>query len=422
MTGVPGAERNVAHVALFLSLLTGGGVQRSMLNLAAALAAYGHRVDLVVCHAPLEPGKTVPAGVRLVTLRPASSMWGRLLAFKADPEGVGELLKPVLLPLKASTKVRYLPDLVHYLRRERPEALLSAMTQSNLVALWARHLAGVPSRIVVTEHSMLSSYVDHHRRKWRWRYLPALVRRTYAFADAVVTVSQAVAEDLVATTGISRQRITPIPNPIVTAELREQAQSRPCHPWFTAGAPPVVLGVGRLAEPKDFITLLQAFAQVGAARPARLLILGEGPQRPALQRLVRELGITDAVAMPGWVDNPISYMAGAGVLVLSTRWEGLPGVLIEALASGCPVVATACPGGTAEILDDGAYGRLVPVGDVQAMVAAIVAALDTPRDPLRLRRRADEYSAERVAGRYIKLLLGPRCAVAAEMQGCCTSP
>ncbi|MDN5850983.1 MAG: glycosyltransferase family 4 protein, partial [Nitrococcus sp.] len=185
-----------------------------MLNLAGALAGYGHRVDLVVCRAnSREPGKVVPTGVRLVTLKPARSVWARLLAFKADPAGVRELLRPVLLPLKSSNKVRYLPDLARYLRREQPQALLSAMTQPNLVALWARRLARVPTRVVVSERNTLSSYVDYYGHKWRWRYLPALIGRTYGFADAVVTVSQAVADDLAIATRIDGPPIIPIPNP-----------------------------------------------------------------------------------------------------------------------------------------------------------------------------------------------------------------
>lgn len=408
MTGIPGAERDATHIALFMSLLAGGGVQRSMLKLAAALAANGHRVDLVVCRANTrEPEQVVPTGVRLIMLRAAPSAWGRLSALRADPDGLRVLLRPVLIPLKASSKLRYLPDLARYLRRERPQVLLSAMTQPNLIALWARRLAGVSSRVVVSEHNMLSSYVDHYGPKWRWRYLPPLIRRTYAFADAVVTVSQAVADDLVATVGISCQRITPIPNPGVIPELAQQPRAPLDHPWLVPGAPALLIGVGRLVPQKDFATLLRAFAKVRAARPARLMILGEGPDRAALQQLARELGIADAVAFPGWVEDPLLYMAQARVLVLSSRWEGLPGVLIEALASGCPIVATDAPGGAAEILDHGAYGKLVPVGDAPAMAAAILATLECPPDGERLKARAGEFSIERAVQRYQEVLCVP---------------
>ena len=406
MTQVPGNDCKVAHIALFMSLLSGGGVQRTMLRLAAALDARGHRVDVVVCRVNTpEPQRLVPAGVRLVALRRAPSVRGRIAALQADPDGFRSLLRPVLLPLKSSNKLRYLPDLARYLSRERPQALLSAMTQPNLIAIWARRLAGVSTRIVVSERNMLSRYVANFERDWRWRYVPPLIGRTYAFADAVVAVSRAVADDLVATADLPSERIVAVPNPVVTAELLEQARSRPDHPWFVPNAPPIVLGVGRLVEHKDFATLLRAFAEVRAARPARLVILGDGPERAALQRLARELGVADAVDMPGWVDNPIGYMAGAGVLVLSSHWEGLPGVLIEALASGCPVVATDAPGGAAEILDHGAYGRLVPIADVRAMVAAIAETLAFPPDAERLRRRGSEFSVERAAHRYQELLL-----------------
>lgn len=395
-----------AHIALFMSLLTGGGVQRTMLRLAGALAEGGHRVDLLVCHPNArEPEKVIPAGVRLIRLRRVPSLWGRLMASKADPAGFGVLLRPVLLPLQTSAKLRYLPDLARYLRRERPQALLSAMTYSNLIAIWARQVAGVSTRIVVSERNMLSSYVDYYSRQWRWRYLPSLVGRTYAFADARVAVSQAVADDLAATAGISPQHIITIANPVVTPELLQQAHAKAHHPWFAPGMPAVVLGVGRLVAHKDFSTLLRAFARVRRARPLRLMLLGEGPERAALQRQAGELGVTDDVAFPGWVDNPLAYMAGAGVLVLASHWEGLPGVLIEALASGCPIVATDAPGGAAEILDGGVYGRLVPVGDARTMAEAIASTLDAPRESPRLLRRANEFSVERALNRYRSVLL-----------------
>lgn len=404
-SGAPSATG--AHVALFLSSLSGGGVQRSMLNLAGALRARGHRVDLIVCHPRGALRAALPPGVRLVALQPAPVLWGRWQAWTADPQAFGALLKPVLLPLKASRKLRYLDALARYLRRERPQALLSAMTYPNLVALWARRLAAVPTRLVVSERNTLSGYVDHLGRSWRWRFLPALVGHTYPEADAIVAVADGVADDLARVAHISRPRIRTIYNPVVSADMPDRARAPVAHPWFRDGGPPVVLGVGRLEPNKDFPTLLRAFARLCARHDARLLILGEGSARNSLRTLARELGIAAEVDLGGWEPNPFAYMARAALFVLSSAWEGLPGVLIQAMACGCPVVSTDSLGGVREVLEAGALGPLVPVGDDQALAKAMEAVLRDPVPGERLRARAALFSVERATQMYLEVLLAP---------------
>jgi glycosyltransferase involved in cell wall biosynthesis len=380
-----------------------------MLNLAGAFCARGHRVDLIVCRAEGELRDQVPDGVTLVELRRASSgIWSRLRVLAADPAGFASLLRPVLLPIGTSSRIRYLPDLVRYLRCERPQVLLSAMTDMNLVALWARRLAKVPTELVISEHINLSQSVQasHNRRKWRYRFLPPLLARTYPWAEAIIAVSTGVADDLSTLAKIPRKRILAIYNPVVTPDLEEKSKA-PCdHPWFAQGSSPVLLAVGRFTAHKDFPTLLRAFARVRRVRPVRLLLLGEGEERTKLEALVRELGVAADVALPGFVLNPFPYMVRAAVLVLSSLHEGLANVVIEALACGCPVVSTDCPSGPAEILEGGRYGALVPVGDVEAMAKAIHAALDGTHDPERLKTRAAEFSLERAAERYLAVLCG----------------
>jgi glycosyltransferase involved in cell wall biosynthesis len=379
-----------------------------MLNLAGAFSARGHRVDLIVCRAAGELHDQVPDGVRVVELRRVSKLWSRLRVLAADPVGLASLLRPVLLPIKPSSGVRYLSDLVRYLRRERPQVLLSALPEWNLVALWARRLAGVPTHLVVCEQNTLSKEVqaDSRRRKWCYRFLPPLVARTYPWADAIIAVSNGVADDLSAVANIPRERILTIYNSTPMPDLEAKSRA-PCdHPWFAPGSPPVLLAVGRLAAQKDFPTLLRAFARVRSVRPARLVILGEGEGRSNLEALVRESGAVADVALPGFVANPFPYMARAAVFVLSSAYEGLPNVLIEALACGCPVVSTDCPSGPAEILERGRYGALVPVGDAEAMEVAIRAALDTTHDAERLKAHAAKFSLERAAERYLAVLCG----------------
>jgi glycosyltransferase involved in cell wall biosynthesis len=176
------------------------------------------------------------------------------------------------------------------------------------------------------------------------------------------------------------------------------------HPWFAEGAPPVILGVGKLKPQKDFATLLRAFATLRAGRAARLVILGEGEQRGELEALAQNLGIAADVALPGFVDNPFPYMARASLFVLSSRFEGLPGVLIQALACGCPAVSTDCPSGPAEILEGGRYGPLVPVGDAEGLARAMAETLAAPLSPDILRERAAFFSTERAACNTLAVL------------------
>jgi glycosyltransferase involved in cell wall biosynthesis len=164
-------------------------------------------------------------------------------------------------------------------------------------------------------------------------------------------------------------------NPVITPALLEAMTAPPPHPWFAESWPPIVLGVGRLRHQKNFPALIDAFAAVKRVRDARLVILGEGPERAALESRVRAHGLEHSVALPGFVDNPYACMARAAVFVLSSAWEGLPTVLIESLAVGTPVVSTDCESGPREILRDGALGALVPVGDVHALARAITRVL-----------------------------------------------
>jgi glycosyltransferase involved in cell wall biosynthesis len=190
--------------------------------------------------------------------------------------------------------------------------------------------------------------------------------------------------------------------------LFEQAKQPVSHPWFEQNRLPVILAVGRLTKAKDYPTLFRAFSLVRQVRPAKLLILGEGEERSNLERLAIELGIQNDVSMPGFVDNPFAFMAKASVFVLSSAWEGFGNVLVEALACGCPVVATDCRSGPREILDNGRYGRLVPVGDHEALAKAILETLDNPDFPAdrqtRL-QRAMEFSIDAAVDKYLKVLL-----------------
>jgi glycosyltransferase involved in cell wall biosynthesis len=363
-------------LAIFLPSLVGGGAERMMLHLARGFAEAGRDVDLVLARAVGDYMDQIPAGVRVVDL-------------------------------KARRVLTALPGLTRYLARRRPAAVLSALDHANLVALWARRLAGVSTPVFVSVRNTLS--VDARRgARIGDKALPALARRFYPQAEGIIAVSGGVAEDLVSNVGLAPGSVRVIYNPVVTPELDALAGQPLEHPWLVAGAPPVVLAAGRLAEQKGFSTLIAAFARVREKRAVRLIILGEGPERPRLEDLIRRSGLDQDARLAGFVGNPFAYMRRAGLFALSSSWEGLPGVLIQAMACGTPVVSTDCPSGPREILLDGALGPLVPVGDGDALAAAMLQALDDPIAPDTLRRRAADFSLETISRQYLRLMDGER--------------
>ena len=359
-------------LAIFHTFMAGGGAERVIVNLIRGFADQGLKVDLVLVKAEGPFLSLIPPEVRVVNL------------------GAKRLLISM-------------PTLIRYLQQEQPTTLLTAFEDTNLMALCCQKLAGVSTRIVVSVHNTLSWESQINSQGIKRQVGPYLARWFYPEADAIVTVSQGVAEDLVSL-GFSSANMKVIYNPVVTPELCKKTAELPDHLWFAPGSPPVILGVGRLEKQKDFATLIRAFAQVQQQRLARLMILGEGTERPYLEALVRELGVEENVALPGFVANPYAYMAKAAVFVLSSLYEGLPTVLIEAIAAGTPVVSTDCKSGPTEILANGLYGTLVAVGDSQGMATAITNTLaEFPNSEI-LQQRAAEFSVEKAVAQYLEVL------------------
>lgn len=360
-------------ISIFLPSLRGGGVERVQLYLAQRFVEHGYAVELVLAKREGPYLSQLPENVNVVDL-------------------------------KAGRVLTSLPALVRYLRRAQPVALLSAMDHSNIVALCAHRLARVGARVVVSVHSTLSISVKHSNA--RGRLIPYIARWCYGWADGVVAVSRGVADDLSNTIGLPRERIHVIYNPVVVPELFELAKEPVEHSWFHAGEPPVVLSAGRLTAAKDYPTLLRAFSLVIKVCPARLVILGEGEERAGLEAMVRDLALEDVVSLPGFAKNPYAYMSKATVFVLSSAWEGFGNVLVEAMAVGTPVVTTDCPNGPAEILERGKYGRLVPVGNAEALAEEILAELDCSTNSEVLRHRAKEFSYDKIADQYLEIWRG----------------
>ena len=402
------------RIAILTPSLAGQGAERKALYLGSGLLERGHEVDILlqrlICHYPDE----VPDQARIfymsgrsddrtranlnrvsATVRPLvpepSPWWVRFPRI-----GMAARLRWKQLPLLTSTRLpQWAAGISAYLNRERPDALLAMNVLSATAATMAIRRAHQPVRIVATLHEPLKP-----------GRLLRRARCSYPYAESVVGVSSGVSTEFDKIPNLTRSRPHVIFNPVLSEYLTQKSLEPADHPWFGQTAFPVIVAIGKLIKRKDFASLLAAFARVQSWRPARLIVLGEGRLREDLLSLARKLRIAEHVDFPGFVENPYVFLARSDLFVLSSRYEALPTVLIEAMACGCRVVSTDCPFGPREILEDGRLGALVPVGDPEALAAAMARALDEPPQRAALQKRASFFSTERAVNQYEKLLLG----------------
>ena len=373
MDNVENRHEGKGPVTLFIPNLAGGGAERAMVNLAKGLDRAGVEVDLLVASATGAYASAIPDGVRLVDM-------GR------------------------KRVVSCLPDVVLYLRRRRPVAVVSALPAPNVVAVLARAIAGTPTRVVTSIHSTLSENTDYASSPMVALYTK-MVGLAYRWSDNVACVSEGVARDAGRVLGMDPDRFVVTYNPVVDDELTTLAKA-PVEGLGDGGDAAVLVAVGRLGPTKGFDTLIDAVALLRERRPAHLYVAGEGPSRGELEAQALRLGVAGAVSFLGFVNNPYALVARASAFVMASRYEGLSNVLIEAMAVGTPVVATDCPHGPREILEGGRHGPLVPVGDAQALARAIERVLDAPPSAATLKARAADFSVDAVTQRYVDVLFG----------------
>ena len=342
-----------------------------MVTLANAFAERGYAVDLVLASATGPYLSEVSSAVNVVDL-------------------------------KRSRVITSLPGLVRYLRKRKPTSLLSAMGHANLMALLAKKISGVDTRVVVSERedpsvksrglcSIRSGIVDFANRYF------------YATADAIHAVSYGVGGAVAKKLGVPVESVRVVYNPIDTKRISELADEEITSGYVIDDDCRLIVSAGRLSKEKDYSTLVKAFSLVRQVIAVRLVILGEGERRSQLEKLISELGLEEYVALPGFCENPFSFMKRADLFVLSSIWEGLPNVLIQAMACGTKVVATDCPSGPSEILEKGKWGMLVEVGDVNAMSLAMIEALNEEKHP-DVMIRALDFSVDNAVRGYLALL------------------
>jgi glycosyltransferase involved in cell wall biosynthesis len=357
------------RIAFFYEGLKPGGVEHMIANLSHELLARGHSLTLILAGSPTEKDYPVAPGVEIHWLRhPTNSARGT----------IGALAK--------------------LLRAGRYDILLSAMPQFNNAAVFGRILSRTKARNVLTERT--NPQADYVRLDgWKQKAWHKASAIAYRYAAEIVAVSGGLGDSLARFAHIDRKRITVIYNPAYRAQTYSDAEiAAAAHPWTRDGNGPVIVAAGRLVEQKDFATLIRALALTG--EPVRAVILGDGPQRAELEALVAELGLRDRIALPGFVPDINPSIAASGFFVMSSAWEGFGNVLIEALGSGASIVTTDCPDGPREIVADGRYGTLVPVGDAAAMAKAIDSMVRAPAPAERQIARAREFSIPIACDQY----------------------
>ena len=376
------AKPSRAKIAIFAPYYGHVGTEKVMLTLAQGFAEQGYQVDLL--RADQEwPSFQRENGIRLVDLnaRNLVNLWSKRPSYR---------LWKILLALEL------LPKLSAYISCEKPNVLITGLLSA--VAVLARGLSGTHTKVIISVQGLprLSML-----RRLIWSF-------TYPRADALVVPSRDITSRLPETVTNRSQTVRVIYNPVVDPYMLKRADEPLEHPWFQADQPPIILGVGRLTRQKDFETLFRAFAIVRERIRSRLVILGEGEKRSELETLARQLNISNALSMPGFVKNPWKYMSKSAVFVLSSKWEGPGHALIEALATAVPVVSTDCPYGPRETLLDGKCGILVPVADCQAMAEAILDLLCNPDKAKQLAaegyKHIGRFRADRVVEEYLSVL------------------
>ncbi len=348
-----------------------GGIGRVIVNLANEFSDMGFRVHLLLER---------PVGPFLKLLR----------------------VEIQVISLPSTHQISGIPFLISYLLRHRPSVLITPVVQHTVLALLARRITRVKTMIFPTVHSTYSRKFENLKASKRIKRLNK-IRKYYPQCDGIICVSGGVKEDFCSLTGIHPELITTIYNPVVNSQLYKMAEEPVEHPWFNAGQPPVIISVGRLEEAKNFSLLIDTFEIVRKRKRSRLVIVGEGSERKALEQLISSSPHQSDIQLVGNQNNPYKFVKRAKLFVLTSFWEGLPTVLIEALALGTPVVSTDCPSGPREILENGRFGPLVPIGTATDLAESILKILDHPTPSNLLVDGADRFNAHHIGTKYLGL-------------------
>lgn len=361
-------------VTLFIATLYSGGAERVLLNLATSYIARGLNVDLVVAKYYGALRDQVPEGCRLITLG-------------------------------ASRVMLCLPAYLKYLRLVKPPRVISSVENTNIIACLAKLFFTHRYRLVTRVDNALLDSRPFWQQGGRLPWV-ALIFATFRLSDFVISISGGLKDQIIKYAGVRSNKVVRIYNPIISPNFMAKMGAEIALPEGLDAKQPWLVAVGRLHPQKDYPTLLRALARLKPKHAVPLVILGEGDLKPALTALAADLGIAEQVFFMGYQPNPLAYMHRARGFVLSSAWEGFGNVLVEALATGTPVISTNCPHGPAELLANGEFGTLVPVGDDAALAAAIEQLLQQPKPAMSqaLKTHLKQFEIETIADKYLEIL------------------
>lgn len=357
-------------VAIFIPSVHGGGAERAMLNFAEELIRRGICVELVLAKLEGAWKSMIPSELPIVNLGVRRMAWA-------------------VLPL------------ARYLRANRPKILLSTISHANVAAVIAKHISGCDIPVVIRQSNTAR---QEYKESLGAKLIGGMIPHIYSYADAIIAVSKSVEEDLIRMRPKLSHLIKVIPTPALNPKIYQHAEELPRHPWFQEKTVPIVVSVGRLRPHKGMYDLLRAFLCVRRSTVARLIIVGEGDDRSRLESFIEQNGLKDDVHLVGFTANPFSFMKHSDVFVLASHYEGLPNVLIQALSLGVAVVATDSPGGVREVLANGRFGWLVPVGEPDVLAQAIVKSLGETKRNCDQPDHLSRYNVQDATDRYVSLM------------------
>lgn len=369
-----------------LPSLSGGGIERVVVNLAGQFARNGYPVDIVLWSGDTDSPYSdyIEPSVSVVSVRGAQRQYNLIL------KGIYALYS--------------IRKLISYINDTMPGVIFASGCE--LPAIMANLLTCCRPPLVVIVHtdpSYSSALIMQRGSVLKVRFFELLTKLFYPRADRVIGVSKGVADGVLRLGAARHEKVSWIYNPVATKALFQKAKEPVLHPWLINHEKPVFIGVGRLAEEKNFVLLIDAFKIVADRLDSVLMIMGVGPLLDDLRKKTSDLGLEDRVYFTGFLENPFSAMAHSDVFVLSSDTEALPSAMIEAMACGCQIVSTDCSSGPAEILDNGACGRIVPVKDKYALADAMLAAIANPVPKTVLAKRAGMFDEDAIGARYIAL-------------------
>lgn len=357
-------------IAIFLPSLSDGGAEKVMVSLANNFASKFYSVDLLLV-----------------------SQEGVYFNMLSD--------EVRLINLDKSRAIYVVPRILKYLKNERPDVLLSALTHTNVIALICKVLCLRKIRVVVSERSIISNST---LLSGNCLYLinKSILKLLYPLADSIIAISKGCAKDLVETLKISNKKIVVINNPLIKdSNININDSNEDKINLSLQHNNNLIIAVGRLKKVKNFPLLIKAFDIVRKTVPSSLIILGEGPERNNLEKLIKELHLEKSISLPGFVNNPIDYMKKSEVFVSSSSWEGFGNVIVEAMSVGLKIVSVDCPGGPREILEDGKWGKLVPLNNVSLLADAIKKIIDE-EVKYDVKLRASHFNINDIADKYLQ--------------------